>query len=51
MITENTLRVKIEATGDGQMKAALDGVAQSVEKIDKAQQGQADSATAAASAG
>lgn len=50
MITENTLRVKIEGTGDGQLKAALDGVAQSVEKIDKAQQGQADSAAAAATA-
>jgi lambda family phage tail tape measure protein len=51
VITENTLRTKIEVTADGQLKATLDGVAQSVEKIDKAQQAQADSANAAATAG
>lgn len=55
MITENILRVKIETTGDGQLKASLDGVTQSVVALDAAQQAQAETtaqvatATAAAS--
>lgn len=50
MITENTLRTKIEVAADGQLKATLEGVAQGVEKVDQAQQAQADSATTAAAA-
>lgn len=51
MITENTLRTRIEVADDGRVTATLEGVAQSVDKIDKAQQGQADSAAAAATSG
>lgn len=39
MITENTLRIKIETTGDGQLKASIDGTAASVAALDTAQQG------------
>ncbi len=50
MITENTLRVKIEATGDGQLKASLENAAQSVAALDTSQQSNAaatDTATVA----
>lgn len=47
MITENTLRVKIETTGDGQLKASLDGTTQSVTQLDAAQQAQAATAAKA----
>lgn len=49
-ITENTLRVKIEGTSDGSLKATVDGATQSTTALDQAQQGQAKSATEAAAA-
>ncbi|WP_130617992.1 phage tail length tape measure family protein [Dyella amyloliquefaciens] len=49
-ITENTLRVKIEGTTDGSLKATLDGATQSTTALDQAQQGQAKSAADAAAA-
>jgi len=39
MITENTLRLKLETTGDGQLKASMDGAATSVQGTDEALQG------------
>lgn len=51
MITENTLRVKMEVTGDGQLTATMGGAAQSITAVDKAQQGAAESAGAMAQAG
>lgn len=50
MITENTLRVKIEATGDGELKATLNSAAQSVAALDTAQQGATATTTAATTA-
>ncbi|TPG50670.1 phage tail tape measure protein [Rhodanobacter glycinis] len=50
MITENTLRVKIEGADDGSLKASLVGAEQSVIAVDKAQQAQAETAGKATAA-
>lgn len=50
MITENTLRLKLEATGSGDIKAVLGDVATEVKAVDEAQQGAAQSAQASAEA-
>lgn len=50
MITENTLRLKLEATGSGDIKAVLGDVATQVTAVDQAQQGAAQSAQASAQA-
>jgi lambda family phage tail tape measure protein len=50
VITENTLRLKLEATGSGDIKAVLGDVATEVKAVDEAQQGAAQSAQASAEA-
>ena len=50
MITENTLRIKLEATGSGDIKAVLGDVATQITAVDQAQQGAAASAQASAEA-
>jgi lambda family phage tail tape measure protein len=47
VITENTLRVKIEGADDGSLKVSLVGTEQGVAAVDKAQQAQAETAAKA----
>lgn len=50
MISENILRVKLEATSDGQFKATMGDAAQGVSNLDEAQRSVVDSTNAATAA-